>query len=179
LLLAFAASLGLSISASSQVPPIPAQQQAATAQQQEQSALGPANEFRTAPFGQPRPNIGANPAPTIRRSTDCPLGYVASRTNQRTGHLVVCVVRLPNMALLSNVAGPGAASVEQLSSMPPILEHTTINQCIGRPTGSYSCGRSGSECCGPKQDNMCFAGAFACYESGAGTGPRKACCISK
>ena len=64
--------------------------------------------------------------------------------------------------------------------MPPILERaTTVNQCSGRPVGSYACGRSGSECCRPAQDNMCFAGAFACYPHGTGTGPKTACCISK
>jgi hypothetical protein len=176
-LLALAAALIISASASSQAPPLPAQQQAA-AQQQEQSALGSANQFRTGPFGEPRPNIGANPAPLIRRSTDCPLGYVAPKDKQNIAHLVVCVVRLPNLTILANVAGPGEP-VGQLSSMPPILEHTAVSQCIGRPPGSYACGRSGSECCGPKQDNMCFAGSFACYAGGVGTGPKTACCISK
>lgn len=178
LLLAFAAALGLWTSASSQTPPLPVQQQAG-AQQQEQSALGSANEFRPGPFGQPRPNIGPSPAPIIRRSTDCPLGYVP-KDKVHMAHLVVCVVNPPGLRILTNVAGPGPGGAGQVSSMPSILERTTtVNQCMGRPAGSYSCGRSGTECCGPKQDNMCFAGAFACYASGAGTGPRTACCISK
>ena len=142
--------------------------------------MGSANEFRSGPFGQPRPNVGPDPIPQIRRSTDCPLGYTAPRDKQRLAHLTVCVVKPPNLLLLSNMAGPSPAPVGQpMSSMPPILESTTINQCIGRPAGSYACGRGGSECCGPKQDNMCFAGAFACYVAGVGTGPKTACCIIK
>jgi hypothetical protein len=177
--LALAAALSLSTSAVSQAPPLPAQQQAAAVQQQEQSPLGPANQFRTGPFGEARPNIGANPVPLIRRSTDCPLGYVALRDKERVAHLTVCIVKPPNQLTLSNVAGPGAGLPGQMSSMPPILERTAVNQCLGRPQGSYACGRSGSECCGPKQDNMCFAGSFACYPAGVGTGPKSACCISK
>jgi len=116
--------------------------------------------------------------PQIRRAGDCPLGYVVIRDKARLLHMTVCVVRPPNQLLLNNVAGP-AAGGQVLSSMPPILERTTINQCNGRAPGSYACGRSGTECCGPKQDNMCFAGAYACYPNGTGTGPKTACCISK
>jgi hypothetical protein len=180
LLLAFSAALGLSTSVRSQAPPIPAQQQGAPAQQQAQSPLGSANEFRPGPFGEPRPNIGANPTPLIRRSTDCPLGYIAPKGMQHVAHLVVCVVKPPGLVVVTNVAGPGAGPAGQLSSMPSsVLGSPTINQCIGRTQGSYACGRSGTECCGPKQDNLCFAGAFACYVDGIGTGPRTACCISK
>lgn len=173
-----AAAFALSTSAVPQVPPPPAQQQSAA--QQQASALGSANQFEPGPFGQPRPNVGPDPIPQIRRATDCPLGYVTPRDRTRVAHLTVCVVRPPNQLLLNNVAGPGPPPAGQpLSSMPPILERTAINQCIGRPAGSYACGRGGTECCGPKQDNMCFPGAFACFVAGVGTGPRTACCISK
>ncbi len=117
--------------------------------------------------------------PQIRRSFDCPLGYVAVRDKARVAHLTVCIVKPPNQLLLSNVAGPGPGQPGQLSSMPPILERTAINECLGRTPGSYACGRGGSECCAPKHDNMCFAGAFACYAAGVRTGPKTACCISK
>lgn len=176
--LVLASALGLSTSAAAQAPPPPVQQQAAA--QQQSAALGSANQFEPGPFRQPRPNVGPDPTPQIRRPTDCPLGYVAPRDKQRVAHLTVCVVKPPNQLLLNTMAGPGPAPPGQpLSSMPPILERTMINQCIGRPLGSYACGRGGTECCGPKQDNMCFAGAFACYVHGVGTGPKTACCITK
>jgi len=178
LTLVLASALGLWTSASAQTPPPPAQQPSPA--QQQASALGSANQFEPGPLGQPRPNVGPDPMPQIRRSTDCPLGYVAVRDKQYVAHLTVCVVRPPNQQLLNNVAGPGPAPTGQpISSMPPILERTAINLCIGRPAGSYACGRGGTECCGPKQNNMCFAGAFACYVNGVGTGPKTACCISK
>lgn len=146
---------------------------------QQQSPLGSANQYQPGPLGQPRPTIGANPYPLIRRPTDCPLGYMAPKDKQKMAHLVVCVVKPTNMLALSDVAGPGAPVSQQVSPVPPILERTGINQCAGHPTGSYACGRGGSECCNPKQDNLCFAGAYACYADGSGTGPRTACCISK
>lgn len=93
-------------------------------------------------------------------------------------HLTVCVVKPPDQLLLSATAGPVAATPPQ-TAIPPMLAHPVINQCLGRPAGSYACGRGGTECCGPKQDNLCFAGAFACYAYGVGIGPRTACCISK
>jgi len=167
-------------STTAQTPPPPVQlQQQQQEQLQQQSPLGSTNQYQPGPLGQPRPTIGANPYPVIRRPADCPLGYMAPKDKQRIAHLVVCVVKPQNMLALSNVAGPGAPVGQQVSSLPPILERTAINQCAGHPAGSYACGRGGSECCSPKQDNMCFAGAFACYVDGAGTGPKTACCISK
>jgi hypothetical protein len=177
---ALAAALALLTSATAQVPPPPAQLQQQQQQQiQQQSPLGSANQYEPGPFGQPRPTIGANPYPLIRRPTDCPLGYIAPKDKQRIAHMVVCVVKPQNLLALSNVAGPGAPVGQQVSSLPPMLERTAVNQCAGRPAGSYACGRGGSECCSPKQDNMCFAGAYACYADGTGTGPKSACCISK
>jgi hypothetical protein len=171
-----AAAVGLLLSsASAQTPPPPAQLPPA---QQPQNPLGSANQLGVGPFGESRPNVGPNPAPVIRRPTDCPLGYIEPRDKLRIPHLVVCVVKPANLTVLTNVAGPGPAH-EPLSSLPPSLERTQINYCQGRQPGSYACGRGGTECCSPKQDNMCFAGAYACYVGGVGTGPKTACCISK
>lgn len=131
-------------------------------------------------FGAPRPAVGPpDPTPGIRRATDCPLGYEAPRDKQRIAHLVVCIVKPTNAVALNTVTGPGPRQPGTLSQVPPFRPNTWVNQCAGWPAGSYACGRGGTECCGPKQDNLCFAGAFACYENGFGTGPRKACCMSK
>lgn len=130
-------------------------------------------------FGAPRPDVGVDQtAPQIRRRTDCPVGYETPRDLLTVPHLVVCIVKQVNLAALHNVVGPNQTPAS-LSSMPPILERTTVNQCAGRPAGSYACGRGGTECCGPHQDNMCFAGAYACYVTGTGKGPKTACCMTK
>jgi hypothetical protein len=131
-------------------------------------------------YGAARPNVGPDPTPRIRRPTDCPLGYETPRDRFYVAHLVVCVVKPLDLVALHSPTGPSPAPVGQpLSSLPPILERSQVNQCSGRPAGSYACGRGASECCGPHQDNMCFAGSFACYAAGTGTGPKTACCISK
>lgn len=129
-------------------------------------------------FGAPRPNVGPDPTPHIRRRTDCPVGYETPRDLLTLPHLVVCVVKQVNLVALHNISGPNPGATPP-SSMPPILERTTVNQCAGRPAGSYACGRGGTECCRPHQDNLCFAGAYACYVSGTGTGPKTACCMTK
>jgi len=142
-------------------------------------------------FGQSWPHVGPDPAPRVGGANRCPPGYAESANQIRVAHLVTCVVAQPNYLasyngrpttgqVFPNLSYPERPVAGQpQSSLPPIQERTTVNQCIGRPAGSYACGRGGTECCGPTQDNMCFAGSFACKASVAGTGPKTACCISK
>jgi hypothetical protein len=117
-------------------------------------------------FGQSWPHVGPDPAPRVGGPNRCPPGYGEPANRIRVAHLVVCVAQQ-------------ASAGQPLSSLPPSLEHISVNQCIGRPAGSYACGRGGTECCGPNQNNMCFAGAYACSASGTGTGTKSACCINK
>jgi hypothetical protein len=180
-LAALAAMLGLLSAATAQAPQRPAAQPYSPVITNPLQPV-PAPTPNSVPplFGAPRPNVGPDPTPQIRHAGDCPLGYEAPRNLIQMPHLVVCVVKATNLAALHSPSGPGPAPYGQTSSsMPPILERSTVNQCVGRPAGSYACGRSGSECCSPRQDNMCFAGAFACYPNGTGTGPKTACCMSK
>jgi hypothetical protein len=132
-------------------------------------------------FGAPRPDTRPDPNPRLRvkRPTDCPYGYRLTGDRLQMPHLVVCVVKQPDEPeYVSTPMGlPLGAGAQQTA--PTALERTTANQCLGRPTGSYACGRGATECCAPNQDNMCFAGAYACYAAGARNGPKKACCMSK
>jgi hypothetical protein len=130
-------------------------------------------------FGGPRPDARPDPNPRLRvkRPTDCPFGYQAP-VGQVMPHLVVCILKQPYQPEYLG-AGPGLAIGTQATASSMTLERTGVNQCLGHPAGAYACGRGGTECCGPKQDNMCFAGAYACYPTGAGTGPKKACCMGK
>jgi hypothetical protein len=142
-------------------------------------------------FGQSWPHVGPDPAPRVGGANRCPSGYLESANQLRVAHLVVCVVAQPNYAASYNgrpTTGQGYPNIsypdrpapgQPQSSLPPTQERTSVNQCVGRPAGSYACGRGGTECCGATQDNMCFAGAFACNASVTGTGPKTACCISK
>jgi hypothetical protein len=149
-------------------------------QNQTETAAAQSDITNKAAFGQARPSVGPDPTPRIRNANQCPLGYMSPRDAMTMAHLLVCVVKPVDLVMLNNVNGPSPGTPGTVSSMPPILERaTSVNQCTGRPVGSYACGRSGSECCRPTQDNMCFAGAFACYPHGTGTGPKTACCISK
>jgi hypothetical protein len=145
------------------------------------NAAGTTSPTNTGPplYGAARPTTGPDPSPHVKRPTDCPPGYIAPRESLGFPHLVVCVVKPLNLVALNTVSGPGPAPAGTLSSMPPILERSTVNQCVGRPAGSYACGRGGTECCRANQDNMCFAGAYACYPHGSGTGAKTACCMSK
>jgi hypothetical protein len=131
-------------------------------------------------YGSPRPDARPDPNPKLRvkRPTDCPFGYQTPRELQQVPHLVVCVVKAPYEPEYVN-ATPGLAIGAQSSPAPTTLERTQVNQCIGHPVGSYACGRGGTECCRPNQDNMCFAGSYACYPSVSGSGAKKACCMSK
>jgi hypothetical protein len=183
-LLALATVLGLLSSATAQ-PPLPARNPennpnnlANPTYQSNPQDLGP----NTGPplFGSPRPDArpDTNPKLRIKRPSDCPFGYQIPREQQGLPHLVVCVLKQPYQPEYLN-AGPGLAIGTQASAAPTTLERTVVNQCLGHPAGSYACGRGGTECCRPYQDNMCFAGAYACYPAGSGTGPRKACCMSK
>lgn len=151
-------------------------------------------------FGQSWPRVGPDPAPRPIGLGRCPPGYSEPSSSARQMHLVVCIVQQPNTAMSygrlnagtgngGNTAGsnvnptqpyPSAgASAQSLSSLPASQERSQVNQCIGRPAGSYACGRGGMECCGSNQNNMCFPGAFACSPTGMGLGPKTACCISK
>jgi hypothetical protein len=178
---ALAAMLVLLSAATAQAPQkAPVQQYSPVITNPLQPVPGPTPNSGPPLFGAPRPTVGADPTPQIRRAGDCPLGYASPRNLIQMPHLVVCVVKPTDLTALHNVSGPGPAPFGQAaSSMPPIVERTTVNQCSGHPAGSYACGRSGTECCGPRQDNMCFAGAYACYPNGTGTGPKTACCMSK
>jgi hypothetical protein len=142
-------------------------------------------------IGQSWPHIGPDPAPHVGPQSRCPPGYFEPSTVIRVAHRVVCMamqtnfVRSYNGMSISttpypNTSYPAKVVMGQpLSSVPPGPEHTTVNQCIGHPSGSYACGRGATECCGPTQDNMCFPGAFACRASVTDIGPKAACCISK
>jgi hypothetical protein len=185
-LLALATVLGLLSSATAQPPP--------PVRNPENNPNNPANPtYQSNPqdlgansgpplYGSPRPDVRPDPNPKLRikRPTDCPFGYQVPHDQQAQSlpHLVVCVLKQPYQPEYLN-AGPGLAIGAQSSAAPTNLERTVVNQCIGHPTGSYACGRGGTECCRPNQDNMCFAGAYACYPAGSGTGPRKACCMGK
>lgn len=131
-------------------------------------------------FGAPRPDVRPDPNPRLRikKPTDCPFGYQQPRVLQAIPHLVVCVLKQPYEPEFQR-ADPGLLIGGQSSPVPTTLERANVNQCLGRPAGSYACGRGGTECCGPNQDNMCFAGSYACYATGSGTGPKKACCMAK
>jgi hypothetical protein len=132
-------------------------------------------------FGAPRPDTrpDSNPRLRVKRPTDCPFGYGRSGGKLQMPHLVICVVKPPNEP--EYVDSPiGLAVVGAQQTAPTALERTLANQCLGHPAGSYACGRGATECCLPNQDNMCFAGAYACYTAtDARTGPKKACCMSK
>jgi len=143
-------------------------------------------------FGQSWPRIGPDPAPRPGAPNRCPAGYGEDTSRPRVPHLVVCVARQPNFAASfngalnstsgSNPSYPGRTATGQIvSSLPPSLEQSTaaVNQCLGQSVGSYACGRGATECCAATQDNSCFAGAYACSASITGTGPKKACCISR
>lgn len=144
-------------------------------------------------FGQTWPRIGPDPAPHVGPSNRCPPGYSEDSSKIRTTHLVVCIAAQPNFSMSYsgapnsgsnlNTSYPGHSVIpgQRLSSLPPALERSTdsVNQCSGHPAGSYACGRGGTECCGPTQDNSCFAGAYACNVSASGLGPKTACCISR
>jgi hypothetical protein len=186
-LLVLVGVMGLLSSATGQPPPPPARNPSNPANpqnlnnpvyQSNPQDLGPNNGPPL--YGAPRPDVrpDANPKLRIKRPTDCPFGYaVPGGDNPQLAHLVVCVVRQPYEAEFSS-ATPGFAVGGQ-STAPTPFERTTVNQCIGHVAGSYACGRGATECCRPNQDNMCFAGAFACYATGDRSGPKKACCMSK
>ena len=159
-------------------------------------ATPPANA--AGPLGQAWPHIGPDPAPSPIRTGRCPPGYLEPSNIPHQMHLVICVVQQangatgqPNATLLRNgkslapmpppdAAPPGLApNGRPLATLPQNLEHNFVNQCLGRPAGSYACGRGGTECCGPNQANMCFPGAYACSPNGLLTGARTACCMSK
>lgn len=131
-------------------------------------------------FGAPRPDVRPDPNPRLRikRPTDCPFGYRVPADRLVMPHLVVCIVGQPYEPEFAN--GTSALAFGGQPTTPLALDHTMVNQCIGRPPGSYACGRGATECCAPNQDNMCFAGAYACYPpTGTRTGPKKACCMGK
>jgi hypothetical protein len=133
-------------------------------------------------YGAPRPDTRPDPNPRLRikRPKDCPYGYRQTGATLGMTHLVICVVKLPyepEYVSTTAIGLPVGESTEQTT--PTALERTIANQCLGHPTGSYACGRGATECCGPTQDNMCFAGAYACYATTARDGPKKACCMSK
>jgi hypothetical protein len=130
-------------------------------------------------FGAPRPDTRPDPNPRLRikRPTDCPYGYRLAGDKLQMPHLVICLVRQPYEP--EYVDAPIGIAVGGQQTAPTALERTMANQCLGHPTGSYACGRGATECCAPKQDNMCFAGAYACYPTGTRMGPKKACCMSK
>lgn len=152
----------------------------------------PPNPNAGAPlFGQAWPHIGPDPSPKVGGQGRCPPGYAEPTNKARVPHLIVCVPRQPNFTISNNglvnsgqsaypnTSYPPRAAAQPLSSLPPGPEHTTVNQCIGRPAGSYACGRGGTECCGPNQDNMCFAGAYSCSASDTGLGTKTACCMNR
>jgi hypothetical protein len=141
-------------------------------------------------YGQPQPQVGADPAPGAKSGGRCPNGYAEAGT-QRVAHLVVCVVVQPNAVPAASGVPVGgqsfpAAPYPGIRPAPPAgtplrpnLGTAAVNQCVGVP-GYYACGRGGTECCAPKQDNRCFPGAFACAAPGAPVGAAKqACCISR
>jgi hypothetical protein len=188
-LLVLACIAGLLSSATAQQPPAPARNPDNLASpqnlnnpkyQSNPQDLGP--NIGPPLFGAPRPDVRPDPNPKlrIRRPTDCPFGYSVppENKNNEMAHLVVCVVKQPYEPEFAP-AGPGPAIGGRSTATPTLLEHTPVNQCIGHMAGSYACGRGATECCGPNQDNMCFAGAFACYATSARGGPKKACCMSK
>lgn len=185
-LLALVAVMGLLSSATAQPPPPvrnpdnnPNNLANPTFQSNPQD-LGPNNGPPL--FGSPRPDTRPDPNPKLRikRPTDCPFGYQVPREQQAQSlpHLVVCVLKQPYAPEYLN-ANPGLVIGAGSSAAPTSLERTVVNQCLGHPAGTYACGRGATECCRPTQDNMCFAGAYACYATGVGTGPKKACCMSK
>ncbi len=163
-----------------------AQQASTTAAPNPSNPLPPGNSLGTSAatgpplFGAPRPDVRPDPNPRLRikRPTDCPFGYEQPRATLEVAHRVVCVVKQPYEPEFAK-ADPGLLIGGQSSPKPTTLERALVNQCFGRPTGSYACGRGATECCGPNQDNICFAGAYACYATGSGTGPKKACCMAK
>jgi hypothetical protein len=131
-------------------------------------------------YGAPRPDARPDPNPRLRikRPTDCPYGYGPGGGKLQMPHQVICIVK--QVYEPEYVDAPiGLAVVGGQQTAPTALERTIANQCLGHPAGSYACGRGASECCGPNQDNMCFAGAYACYATVDRTGPKKACCMSK
>lgn len=186
-LVVLAALVGLLSSATAQQPPPPVRNpENLNNPQNLQNPIYQSNPQDLGPnagpplFGASRPDVRPDPNPRLRikRPTDCPFGYQTPREQQALPHLVVCVLKQPYQPEYVNGA-PGLAIGAQSSAAPTALERTQVNQCFGHPVGSYACGRGGTECCRPNQDNTCFAGAFACYATGSGTGPKKACCMGK
>ena len=117
----------------------------------------------------------------------CPNGYIQA-PGIKLPHTLICVVgqqfaniRASNVAiqnLQTPTLGPMGTPLAT-SSLPPSLESGGINQCAQRP-GYYACGRGGTECCAPGQDNLCFPGAYACSLTGFRSGgPRQACCMMR
>jgi hypothetical protein len=158
-----------------------------------------ANAFRIRPaqptpqngpplYGRAQPLVGPpSPLPQSARggANPCPNGYVEAPGN-RLPHTTICVVgqQLANIRasnvqtqnLQTQYLGPTGKTLTS-SSLPPTLEAAGVNRCAARP-GYYACGRGGSECCGPYQDNLCFPGAYACSLQGlTASGPRQACCM--
>jgi hypothetical protein len=185
-LIVLATAVGLLSSATAQPPPPARNNETLNSLQNLQNPTYQSNPQDLGPnagpplFGSPRPDARPDPNPVLRvkRPTDCPFGYQTPRELQQLPHLVVCVLKPPYQPEYVN-ASPGLTIGAQPSAAPTTLERVQVNQCIGHPVGTYACGRGGSECCRPNQDNMCFAGAFACYQNGSGTGPKKACCMSR
>jgi hypothetical protein len=135
-------------------------------------------------YGAPRPDTRPDPNPRLRikRPTDCPYGYrQGGESRLQMPHLVICVVKQPYEPeyVDTPIGVPLGVSGGGQQTTPTALERTIANQCLGHPTGSYACGRGATECCSPTQDNMCFAGSYACYATSARDGPKKACCMSK
>ena len=81
----------------------------------------------------------------------------------RTRNPLLCA-RANNVAIQNPQSlrlGPDGLPLSR-SSLPPTLESSGVNQCARQP-GDYACGRGGTECCGPFQNNSCFPGAYASY----------------
>jgi hypothetical protein len=191
-----AAIVGLAAAAAAQVPP-PANTQPlppgfgrfGPTYEQQPPTPAPAANSGAPLFGQSWPHIGPDPAPRAIGPGRCPPGYIEPSSTPHQAHLVICVVQQPTLAVsfgransgqsYPNTGNAGQAPGQPLSSLPANQERSVVNRCAGRPIGTYACGRGGTECCGPNQSNMCFAGAFACAPTGMGTGPKTACCISK
>jgi hypothetical protein len=148
------------------------------------------NPGKNSSSGSLMPVVGPLPPPVVGSSARCPPGYVEPSNVTRMPHLVVCTVAQPNFGKTYNgvpyqtqnygKSGPGGVGVNAVGGTPmPAAEYSHVNQCAGRP-GSYACGRGGTECCSPSQDNMCFAGAYACSVPLATAGQGKqACCMTR
>jgi len=135
----------------------------------------------------PPPKVPA--PPTVSGAQyDCPTGYAKPDLPLRVQNLKVCLpvgsAGLTPSGIAVNPPGGTAAASIPGQPAPPAPPPSAGASTPGRPilacggrTGFYACGRNAMECCPMKQDNPCFAGAYACKADASQGGANMVCCL--